>query len=686
MAHTFDRDHARALSLFDEARSIAREVGVVILEVVWLNNAGTALRSAGDYEGALARFREALALEERAGQRRERAYMLKNIGQVLSLLGRPGEAEPFLLEAAEIADRQSTAKIRWQARMELGGVYQALGDDERADRFFRESLSTLEANQSSVLLEGFRVGMIGRALDQYDPYDRYIDFLLERAQNEAAFEVAERARARVFLETLTAARAELAAATPPDYLEAETALLQRISDRQSQLRAADIPPEERRAALADVADAEDELSARRLRLAAERPGLAHARFPRLSSLEELRRSALESGETLAMFYLGRNASALWIADRSRVEVVRLPSRAEIEARVARLLPSLQSPLASIDEDARGWLSRTLAAPLTARVSEDDPLIVVPHAVLSYLPFEVLADERGRHLVERNPISSAPSASSLAFLRENARRAGGSLDVLAVGSPAIETGGRAEERSSALEWVGLLKPLPHSGREIRRVAEVFRPHGRMLSGSGANELALREADVTRSAILHFATHALIDEEHPERSGLALSQGPEGFDGILQTREVYALNLDAALVTLSACQTALGREVTGEGMVAMSRAFFYAGSRAVLASLWNVSDRSTADLMTAFYREVRAGKPIDRALADAKRSFLHGSEEWRHPYYWAPFVVTGHARVALEFPPPPASGLWLAVPAVAGILVAAALIGLRARRRKGAAAPS
>jgi CHAT domain-containing protein len=610
--------------------------------------------------------------------------MLKNIGQVLSLMGRAGEAEPFLLEATEIADRQGTASIRWQARMELGGVYDALGDSERAARFFRESLSMLEANQASVLLEGFRVGMLGRALGQYDPYDRYIDFLLDRGEIAEAFSVAERARARVFLETLTAARAELAAATPREYLEAETALLQTISDRQARLRAPDLAEEERRAAMADVAAAEDELSARRLRFAAERPALAHARFPRLSSLEELRNDVLENGEALAMFFLGRDGSTLWIADRNGVEIVRLPSREEIEARVTRLLPTFQSPQARIDEDALGWLSSTLAAPLAARVPEGDALVIVPHAVLNYLPFEVLADDRGRHLVERHPISYAPSASSLTFLRERARTSGTSLDVLAIGSPAIESDGLAGERSGALEWVGLLKPLPHSEREIRRVASAFRPYGRLLSGAGAHELALREADPGRAAILHFATHALIDEEHPERSGLALSHGPGGHDGILQTREVYALSLDAALVTLSACQTALGREVTGEGMVAMSRAFFTAGARAVLASLWNVSDRSTSDLMSAFYREVRAGTSIDRALAEAKRSFLRESGKWRHPYYWAPFVVAGHARVALDFPPPPTNWAWLAVPAAAAIL-AAGLIGIR-RRRKNGAAPS
>ncbi|MGH9335171.1 MAG: tetratricopeptide repeat protein, partial [Vicinamibacteria bacterium] len=363
VAWEFDRDRALALDLYDQAATIAREIGVGILEATWLNNAANVFRDSGELPAALDRYRAALALEEKSGGGRQ-ATPLKNIGQVLSAMGRTQEAERFLLEALAEADRRNIGKIRWQSRMELGGLYRNV-DAERADRYFTESLDVLEANQSSVLLEGFRVGMLGRALGQYDPYDRYIDFLLDRGETADAFAVAERARARVFLETLTAARAELAAATPSEYLDSETELLQRISDRQRQLRSLDLPGPERRAAMADVAASEDALSALRLRLAIERPALAHSRFPRLWSLEELREDVLEDDETLAMFFLGRHRSAAWIVDRRGVEIVRLPGRAHIEERVGRLLPTLQSPQATIDVDARSWLSRTLAAPLLA---------------------------------------------------------------------------------------------------------------------------------------------------------------------------------------------------------------------------------------------------------------------------------------------------------------------------------
>jgi CHAT domain-containing protein len=176
---------------------------------------------------------------------------------------------------------------------------------------------------------------------------------------------------------------------------------------------------------------------------------------------------------------------------------------------------------------------------------------------------------------------------------------------------------------------------------------------------------------------------MDEDRPERSGLALSRGPGPSDGILQTREIYALKLDGALVTLSACQTALGREVSGEGLVGMSRAFFYAGARAVTASLWNVSDGSTPDLMENFYGAVRAGAPFDRALAEAKRTLLRSRGERRHPYFWAPFIVMGHAREAVTFPEPAPARVLAPVTATAtGVAAAAAIIVRRKRGRRTA----
>jgi CHAT domain-containing protein len=669
VAWQFDSDYGLAAERFERATALARRIGVSGLEVTWINNLGGVHRDAGRLDEALLRYREALAIEEGTERRRERGTLLKNIGQVLALMGRHAEAEPYLLDAIQEADERNLARIRWMARMELGGVYAALGD-ARADHYLSASLDTLEAQRSSVLLERFRVGMLGRTLAQYDPYDRYIQFLLTRGDIHKAFGIAEQARARVFLETLTGVRAALAAQVPEAFIRDEAALLERISADQARLRTAS-PTAAERAALIDSLNAADEtLTALRLRLAVDHPATAHARFPRIWTAEEIGARVLQPDERLAMFFLGKDRSYCWLVDRAGVRIVELPPRAEIDRTVSRLLPTLRTPAARVDEEARGWLSRTLATPLLADTEPGTHLVIVPHGSLHYLPFEVLAADDQTFLVEQRTISYAPSVSSLAFLREHRSQIGTAAGVLAIGDPITATALPAGERASALEWLGHLRPLPHSRTELQRINATFRPHVRLLRGPSATEPTLHEALASGQAgIVHFATHAFIDETEPDRSGLVLSADSDGGDGLLQTREVYRLTLPAALVTLSGCETALGREVTGEGLVGIARAFFYAGAKAVTASLWSVSDSATATLMADFYERIRAGAPVDRALAEIKRARIARGGRQAHPYYWAPFVVTGNARVAIEFPPPAR----LPLPLGAIVLASAALLG-------------
>jgi CHAT domain-containing protein/Tfp pilus assembly protein PilF len=670
------------IDLFERAIALARETAVPALEATWLNNLGGVHRDAGRLDDALACYREAMAIETRTGQRRQRAMLLKNIGQVLALMGQGDEAERVLVSAMQAADEQNTLRIRWQARMELGGVHAGV-DDGKAERFFRESLDLLEAQQSSVLLERFRAGVLGYALSQYDPYDRYVQFLAARGDAAGAFVVAERARARVFLETLGSARAELSATVPDAYIREEAELLERLSAAQAELRRPDVAAGERADLLTSIDEADDRLTALRLRLAVDHPPAAHARFPKIWTVDGLQTELLRDDETLVMFFLGRDASFAWLVDRGRLDIVRLPARDRIAAETRRLLPTLQSPDARVDEDARAWLSRTLVEPIVARVQPGRHLLIVPHAALNYLPFEVLAAESGRYLVERHPISYVPSVSSLAHLRLTARRAGGSAGVLAVGNPITAAGPAAGERNTPLEWIGRLKPLPHSGVELERIAAAF-DGVRLLDGAEATESALRGAIGSGGvAILHLATHAFIDEARPERSALVLSAGGDGGDGLLQMREVYGLSLPAALVTLSACETALGRDVTGEGIVGIARAFFYAGATAVTASLWNVGDASTATLMAEYYARIGAGEPVDRALALAKRAMLANGGREAHPYYWAPFIVMGHARVALDLPAASSPAARLMAAGVAALFVL--MLAARAARRRAPTPP-
>jgi CHAT domain-containing protein len=183
----------------------------------------------------------------------------------------------------------------------------------------------------------------------------------------------------------------------------------------------------------------------------------------------------------------------------------------------------------------------------------------------------------------------------------------------------------------------LRPLPFSRAEAEAIL-AFAPADKRWGalGPAASRDAVLGGGLGRYRIVHFATHGLIDTEHPERSGIALS------GGFLEASEIYGLDLPADLVVLSACRTALGRNFRGEGLIGLTRAFQSAGARSVLVSLWEVEDRATAELMRRFYREMLvAGRPPAAALRAAQAS-LRGEPGWRSPYFWAGFVLQGDWR--------------------------------------------
>lgn len=668
LAH--DRD--QALALYDEALRLARQSGDIARQYTVLNNSGNLFRYPGTYDEAERRYREGLALAARQGARH--AYLMKNLGIVLRETGRREQAERLLLEAVETADRNGIARIRWQARMELGTLYR-FTDAARAARYFEECLDFLEAHHSNVLLEDFSSGALAGSITIYDdPYDLYIDHLMRQGDTARALLVAERARARAFLDTLSAARAEISARIPRAYIDEERALLRSISEGQARLRSATLVAGDRQQVEAAVARDEDALAVLRVRLAAEHPDIAHARYPRLLSASQIERELLADGDVLLEYFVGAESTTLWIVRRGRLTALRLPGRAEIDALVREHLAAVSTPAGQYEAPARAAARVLLPAMVREALQGARRLVIVPHGILNYLPFETLLGDESRFLIEDYAVSYAPSAASLAFLRARpAHEAGG---VIAVGNPVVSARGAAAERTLPMSQLAFLKPLQNAGRELQSVARAF-PGARVLEGPRATEPELARAGLDRAAILHFATHGLMDEELPQRSGLALTAAPPESDGLLQMREIYSLPLHASLVTLSACQTALGKDVTGEGLIGLTRAFFHAGADAVVASLWNVDDASTADFMRRFYTSLGAGSPIDAAARQARLAFLRGDARLRHPYFWGAFVASGNASVPVRVASRPRPILPLTAAFAALLTVVAAL----AWRRRG-----
>jgi CHAT domain-containing protein len=289
------------------------------------------------------------------------------------------------------------------------------------------------------------------------------------------------------------------------------------------------------------------------------------------------------------------------------------------------------------------------------------LIIIPDRQLCYLPFEALVipgnPSKGRRsepvfLVEKFEVSYAPSASSLLRILDRRMEQDGQMDILAVGDPrgfGSNPESIQDEDDPFQQYYQKSHfprfPLLFASQEMELVSRFFSRNSQvLLAQEQATEANLKRLPLADFRVIHFATHGLLDERTASRSALALAlDGAGEEDGYLQAREIYELEMSADLVVLSACQTALGKMENGEGVEGIARAFFCAGTRSVVASLWNINDRSTAVFMEYFYADLTKGRTKREALALAKKRMLRSI--YSSPYHWAAFILLGEAGVRM-----------------------------------------
>ncbi|MFP5286390.1 MAG: CHAT domain-containing protein, partial [Thermoanaerobaculia bacterium] len=356
-------------------------------------------------------------------------------------------------------------------------------------------------------------------------------------------------------------------------------------------------------------------------------------------LPEIRERVLDEETLLLEISLGAERSFLWAVTRGRLESFELPPRRVLEGAARRthaLLADSRRTLARAQAGkALAELSRLLLGPVAGRLDERR-LLFVPDGALHLIPFGALPlpSAAGEPLLTRHEVAVLPSASSLAAMRWDAAARQPPPGVIAVLADPV-----FRER-------GPFAHLPFSRHEARTLLALAPPGERLAAlGAAANREMVTSGALERFRIVHFATHAVLDPERPELSGIALSMVDEKGrprESFLRAHEIYRLRLPADLVVLSACETALGREVRGEGLVGLTQAFFHAGARRVLVSLWPVDDEATAELMRRFYQGLfQGGLPPAEALRQAQDS-LRREPRWSPPSYWAGFILQGEGR--------------------------------------------
>ncbi len=625
--------------------------------------AGKASLDAGDEKGALGEASRALARARDLESRIDEAAALQILGQAQLALGPPGAAARTFEEALGISRAIESPARTLEALVGLARVARTLGQPQEARKRTDEALRTIETLRASESDPDLRASFLAA---QRAAFELAIDLAMAAHDPLAGFEVAERARARSLLDLLNEARTDVREGIDPTLRERERALLLRLhakAGRRAELAGRPAGDERRRAVEVELRSTLDELAALDSEIRDKSPRYAALTRPQPVTAAEAR--ALLAGDDLLLeVSLGEERSYLWALEAEGISGFELPPRAEIEAAARAVYldaSALREGVGAQDarkETAAARLSSMLFGPIAARLGERR-LIVALDGQLAYVPVAALpipgVEERGRPipLVVRHEVVEALSASSVALARRFARkeRAKGAVAVLAdpVFDPLdsrVRTAPSAAAsdagRRGPFEGKALAR-LPWTRREAEAI-EAIAPRDRAFVALDfrASRATALSSEIASYRIVHFATHGLIDAATPALSGLMLSRvDPSGRaeEGFLGLRDVYNLRLGADLVVLSGCETALGVEVRGEGLIGLSRGFLYAGARQVLASLWRVEDRATAELMARFYRGLLTENlPPAAALRRAQLS-IRAEPRWRSPYYWSGFVLEG-----------------------------------------------
>jgi CHAT domain-containing protein/tetratricopeptide (TPR) repeat protein len=689
-------DFFLALNNFDESLGLVRKISDVSAEIKILNDFGATYTYLKNYRKALDYFLEGLKKATKINDVDATGMILNNIGIVYSRLDNYEESTKYYQRAIDLALGISCGKILWEAYLEIADAYKKQGKLDAALENYKKSISVIENIRSGVNLEELRATYLGtdKRIDAYyniiDLYIRLYQQSHDKTYEAEAFDYLEKAKARSFLDSIEVSKLDLTAGIDQKLLNRETELMNDISRLHTKLLVPQLSPEQRDSISRDLESCENQLDSLKGEIREASPAYANLSYPTTITLAEAQRKLIDSGTVYFAYLLGKDNCYAFAISEDDLRIFPLPAKGEIQKLVQEHLRTITDP-ASKDFPLGYKLYECLVKPgLRPGVKR---IIIIPDDALYFLPFETLLEkEHGREwLVKKYDIAYVPSLSSLRELLERRRTGAGrpQKDILAVGDPdfgASEIQGSTEAgpsqgQNQLLGFGTKFYRLNYSGQEVAEIASLFKPKKRdVLTRDQATEDRLKAINLSDYKIVHFATHAVIDEKNPARSSivLTLDQDPTE-DGFLQMREVFNLRFRADLITLSACETGLGRLLRGEGIDGLSRAFFYAGASSVLLSLWAINDQASFQLLERFYVHLRSGKSIMDALRKAKLELID-SRVLDHPYYWAGFIAKGETDLVI-FP----SGLNRWIVATLSIVAGLAILLILVNRDRSSYLP-
>ena len=565
--------------------------------------------------------------------------------------------EKSLAIAREIGDKEGEQ----ETLTDTGNAHLALKEYDKAYPIYKEAISIIESIRGNLKNEEFKTGYFQ---DKTEPYENNITCLYElhrqtpgQGFDRQIFTYAEKSKARGLLDLLTESNADIRQGIDPDLLAEEQKLNREYSRVNSELQKRLSQPEDQRAderitlLKAELKENDDRMEELKNQIIRRNPRYSELKYPAAVTIAEFQQS-LPDADTLCIEYkVTAEAVFAWRITKDDFRLFKLDiDKQTLTGKVNELLNTFREIMEEEVSVRRAVeLYALLLEPLL--YGNRNKLLIIPDGILNYLPFETLVSgdsglpyDQVSFLIKKYNIYYAQSATVFhnqkKYEKEDHSSAAG---LLALGDPVFS----GEELLPAYGYIrnaltederATFQRLIHSGEEVRNIGRLFN-HPSIYLREEATEEKLKLPGLEDYRYVHLAAHGLLNEVNPQFSGIVLTQDDDPLeDGFLLTREIFNLKLNADLVVLSACQTGLGNEVDGEGIVGLSRAWFYAGTSSLVVSLWSVSDYTTSLLMESFYKNIQNGMPYSQALGKAKLELLTGGT-YANPYYWAGFVLLG-----------------------------------------------
>ncbi|MCV3213811.1 CHAT domain-containing protein [Plectonema radiosum NIES-515] len=748
-------DKQQALNKYNSSLALSEQVDNKGLKATTLNNIGSVYYDLDDKQQALKSLSKALLLSRQVQDKPQEATTLSNLGAVHDALGNNQQALNLYNQSLPLRRQVSDKAGEATTLNNIGKVYDSLGDKQQALKYFNQSLplsrqvgdkaqeartlyniasvkrdkgnlqQALTQIQTAIkIIEDLRTKVDRKDLrtsyfaSKQDVYKFYIDLLMQLHKkdpsigyNALSLHASESSRARVLIELLTEARANIRSYVDPKLLAEEKRLQQLIDARGKLLQEASGKPaqEKLQKEVENLLTQQKELETK---IRTTSPKYAALQYPQPLTLPQIQQQ-LDKDTLLLEYSLGDKHSYLWAVTPNSIDTYELPKREEIEKAVTpfretlikcqkiricnQFSPEEKAQALKNTASSATKLSQIILAPVAEKLGKKR-LVIVADGELQKIPFAALNDLTPQHpnllalgeqdklpsprrggvggevsyqpLIINHEIVNLPSVTAIATHRLDLKgRKTAPLTLAVLADPVFEATdmritGKPESIVDNSDFRGQIeqsdlkrgaKNLNRNGWERLKATRTeaiailnIIPNSNNLQAFDfdANYNWVTNKQLSQYRFLHFATHGFADPKNPELSGIILSlvdkQGKPADRGYLQLGDIFNLDFGADLIVLSACETGLGKDVNGEGLVGLTRGLMYAGAERVGVSLWQVDDAGTAELMQEFYTQMlKQGKLPTVALRGAQLKLWENSS-WKNPYYWSAFTLQGEWR--------------------------------------------